>query len=107
MHVKWIGKRLIWSTLNTLSVIFYSFSTILASKGAPTFRTRFLEFLIEEYKAEVNINEERNHELNEDVMGCFMGTAFVGIVEWWITKGMPYPPDVMANQVGILLERVV
>lgn len=36
-------------------------------------------------------------------MGCFIGTAFVGIVEWWIRKGMPYPPHVMANQVGMFL----
>lgn len=83
------------------------FSTMLASKGAPSFRTRFLEFLVEEYKAEVDVHEEKNHGLNEEIMGCFMGTAFVGIVEWWISKGMPYPPEVMASQVGILLERVV
>ncbi|WP_373232728.1 TetR/AcrR family transcriptional regulator [Cohnella sp.] len=83
------------------------FSTMLASKGAPSFRTRFLEFLIEEYKEEVDITEEKNRGLNEDVMVLFMGTSFVGVVEWWITNGMPYPPHVMADQVGILLERVV
>jgi AcrR family transcriptional regulator len=83
------------------------FSTMLANKGAPSFRSRFLEFLIEEFKDEVDITEERNQGLNEDVMLQFMATAYVGVVEWWITNGMPYPPHVMAKQVGMLLERTV
>jgi hypothetical protein len=56
---------------------------------------------------QVDITEERNQGLNEDVMLQFMATAYVGVVEWWITNGMPYPPHVMAKQVGILLERTV
>ena len=104
-QMDWIDANLVYFEYLERNYLF--FSTMLASKGAPSFRSRFLEFLIEEYKVEVNINEEKNHELNDDVMGCFMGTAFVGIVEWWIMKGMPYPPHVMAKQVGILLERVV
>jgi hypothetical protein len=31
-----------------------------------------------------------------------MGAAYVGIVEWWLKNGMPYPPHVMEDQVGIL-----
>ncbi|PLR85832.1 TetR family transcriptional regulator [Bacillus sp. V33-4] len=81
------------------------FSTILASKGAPSFRNQFVEFLIEEFKDEVDVTEGKNHGLNEDVILQFIVTSYVGIVEWWITNGMPYPPHVMAEQVGILLER--
>lgn len=101
-----------WSEANLVYFEYFErhylfFSTMLASKGAPSFRARFLEFLIEEYKGELNMNEERNQGLDELIVGSFMGTAFVGIVEWWITNGMPHPPHVMANQVGVLLERVV
>lgn len=81
------------------------FSTMLASKGAPSFRSQFHEFLIEEFKDEVNITEGKNYGLNEDIILQFIVTSYVGIVEWWITNGMPYPPHVMAEQVGILLER--
>ncbi|MDQ0201344.1 hypothetical protein J2S10_004550 [Neobacillus ginsengisoli] len=81
------------------------FSTMLASKGAPSFRSQFLEFLIEEFKDEVNITKGKNKGLNEDVILQFIVTTYVGIVEWWITNEMPYPPHVMADQVGILLER--
>ena len=52
-----------------------------------------------------NYLKGKNHELNEDVLLQFIVTSYVGIVEWWITNGMPHPPQVMAEQVGILLER--
>ncbi|MCY8034311.1 TetR/AcrR family transcriptional regulator [Bacillus sonorensis] len=81
------------------------FSTMLASKGSPYFRKLFLEFLIEEFKDEVDISESKNHGLNDDIVLQFIVTSYVGIVEWWITNEMPHPPHVMAKQVGILLER--
>lgn len=85
----------------------FFFSTMLASKGAPSFRSLFLQFIIEEFNDEVDPSLERNQELTKEVMLRFMGTAYVGVVEWWITNGMPCPPEVMAKQVGDLLERVV
>jgi AcrR family transcriptional regulator len=81
------------------------FSTMLLSKGAHSFRSQFLEFLIEEFKDEVDITEGKNHGLNKDIILQFIATSYVGVVEWWITKGMPYPPQVMAEQVGIMLDR--
>jgi AcrR family transcriptional regulator len=81
------------------------FSTMLASKGAPYFRSRFLEFLIEEFKDEVDTTKGKNQGLSEGVILQFIVSSYVGVVEWWITNGMPYPPHIMAEQVGILLER--
>jgi AcrR family transcriptional regulator len=81
------------------------FSTMLASKGAPSFRSQFLKFLIEEFKDEVDVAKGKNQGLNEDVILQFIVTSYVGIVEWWVTNGMPYPPRFMAEQVGFLLER--
>jgi AcrR family transcriptional regulator len=81
------------------------FSTMLASKGAPSFRSQFLQFLIEEFKDEVDAAKGKNKGLKEDVILQFIVTSYVGIVEWWVANGMPYPPRVMAEQVGFLLER--
>ncbi|WP_338787748.1 TetR-like C-terminal domain-containing protein [Metabacillus sp. FJAT-53654] len=81
------------------------FSTMLASSGAPSFRNRFLEFVIEELKDEVDITEEKNKGLSKDVILKFFGTAIVGIVESYFTNGIPEPAQVVAEQVGILLER--
>jgi hypothetical protein len=83
----------------------YFFSTMLASSQASYFRSRFRELLIEEFKNEIDTTKVINQELNEEVILQFIVTSFVGMVEWWITKGMPYPPRVIAVQLGILLDR--
>lgn len=81
------------------------FSTMLASKGAPSFRNRLIDFVMIGFKGEIDKESGRNAELNEDVMLQYAGTAYVGVIEWWIRNGMPYPPQVMAKQVGELLGR--
>jgi AcrR family transcriptional regulator len=81
------------------------FSTMLDSKGAPYFRSRFLELVIEEYKAEVDTTKGKNQGLSDDVILQFFGAAVVGAVEWWFKNGMPFPARVMAEQTGILLDR--
>lgn len=78
---------------------------MLASSGASTFRTRLLEFLIEELENDVDITQGINKGLNKDIILKFFGTAIVGIMESYITNGIPESPKVMAEQVGILLER--
>lgn len=81
------------------------FSTMLASKGAPSFHNQFTEFLIEEFRDEVDTTEGKNHGLHEEVILQFIVTSYVGMVEWWFKNDMPYSPLVMSEQVGILLER--
>ena len=83
------------------------FSTMLASRGAPYFRTRYLDFVIKGFKVDLSVTEGKNYGFNEDIILQFIGSAYVGIVEWWINNEMPYPPQVMAKQVGTLLERNV
>jgi AcrR family transcriptional regulator len=81
------------------------FSTMLASKGAPYFRSRFLDLVIDEFKAEVDIAAEKNNGLNEEVVLQFFASAVVGSVEWWFKNEMPLPARVMAEQTGALLDR--
>lgn len=82
------------------------FSTMLASKGMPSsFRTRLLASFMEGFRGEIDKESGKNADLKEDVMLQYAGTAYVGVIEWWIKNGMPYPPKVMAKQVGTLLER--
>lgn len=49
--------------------------------------------------------KEQNYGLNKEIILQFIVTDYVWIVEWWFKNEMPYPPHVMAEQVGILLER--
>ncbi|MGE7843685.1 TetR/AcrR family transcriptional regulator [Lysinibacillus sp. NPDC093712] len=82
------------------------FSRMLASRGASFFRSRFLEFVIEDIKSNWEIETEgKNRDLSEDVILQFFGAAYVQVVEWWFTNKMPYPPHVMEKQIEILLER--
>ncbi|QRG65163.1 TetR/AcrR family transcriptional regulator [Brevibacillus choshinensis] len=81
------------------------FSTMLASKGAPSFRTRLLHYIMEGFKGEIDRESGRNADISEEVMLQYAGTAYVGVIEWWIRNGMPHPPQIMAKQVGALLER--
>ncbi|WP_424769289.1 TetR/AcrR family transcriptional regulator [Paenibacillus sp. sgz302251] len=81
------------------------FSTMLASKGAPSFRTRLLDYIMEGFKEEIDRESGKNVDLSEDVMLQYASTAYVGVIEWWIRNGMPYPPQEMAKQVGTLLGR--
>jgi AcrR family transcriptional regulator len=81
------------------------FSTMLTSKGAPIFRNQFLEFVIEELESEVDVNEGINKGFSKDILLKFFGAAIVEIVEAWITNGLSEPPHVVAEQLGLLLDR--
>jgi len=78
---------------------------MLNAKSAAHFRSRFLDLVVQEYKAEVDVTEGKNQGLIEEVVLQFFGAAVVGAVEWWFRNGMPVPPRVMAEQTGILLDR--
>lgn len=71
---------------------------MLGSKGAPSFRSQFVELLIEEFKNEVDITKGKNQGLNEEIILQFIVTSYLGIVEWWFKNEMPYPPHVMSCQ---------
>lgn len=100
---EWIDATLIFFEYFERNYLF--FSTMLASKGAPSFRSKFLDFLIEEFKDEVD--KGKNQGISEDVIVKFAANAYVGVLESWLKEGMPSPPDVMAKELGILLERIV
>ncbi|MBT2655915.1 TetR/AcrR family transcriptional regulator [Bacillus sp. ISL-18] len=83
------------------------FSTMLVGGGAAQFRAQYLEFSVELLKGEVNVTDGKNKGLNEEIILRFVAAAYVELVEWWLKEGMPYPPRVMAEQVGILIERIL
>lgn len=83
------------------------FSALLASKGGLFFRNRFLEFFLQELEKEAIMskggNKGSSDGMNVDIQ--FLGSAIVGVVEWWFKNGRPHPPTFMAWRVGALLER--
>lgn len=55
----------------------------------------------------MDITKGKNFGQNKDIIVQFVANAYVGVVEWWLKNGMPYPPRVMAEKVGDLLDRIV
>ncbi|WP_040949786.1 TetR/AcrR family transcriptional regulator [Gorillibacterium massiliense] len=81
------------------------FSMMLASKGAPYFRSRFLDFLNAEFKDEVDVTRGKNKGLNKEMLVRFVASAYVGVVEWWFMNERPISYQALAEQLGALLER--
>jgi AcrR family transcriptional regulator len=93
----------VWFDYFEINYLF--FSTMLASKGVPYFRNRFLELVTEEYKAEVDTTTGNNQGISEEIFLQFFASAIVGAVEWWFKNEMPFPARIMAEQTGKLLDR--
>ncbi|KWW22699.1 TetR family transcriptional regulator [Peribacillus simplex] len=102
-EMDFIDANLIWFEYFERNFLF--FSTMLKSKGASAFRSQFLEFVMEELSVDVNINEGGNQGLSKEVVLRFFGSAVVGVVESYFTKDIPDPPQVVAEQLGLLLDR--
>ncbi|MCY0879377.1 MAG: TetR/AcrR family transcriptional regulator [Firmicutes bacterium] len=81
------------------------FSTMLATESANYFRVRFRDLVVAELRREVDVGEEPNRGLTGEVVVQFFASALVGVVEWWITQGMPIPARTLAEQTGRLLDR--
>ena len=66
-----------------------------------------LQFSVELLKDEVITAEGKNKGLSEDIIVRFVSAAYVEVVEWWLKNNMPFPPRVMAEQVGLLIKRII
>ncbi|MCR8656479.1 TetR/AcrR family transcriptional regulator [Paenibacillus endoradicis] len=98
-----IGSTLMWTEYFENNYSF--FSMMLASKGAPYFRNRFLNLLVEEFTNEVDLTKGINQGFEEDIIVRFVASAYVGVVEWWFTNERPISHEQLAEQLGSLLER--
>jgi AcrR family transcriptional regulator len=102
-ELSFVEGNLIWFEYFERNYTF--FSTMLTSKGASLFRSRFLEFVIEELKGEVDVIIGINQGFSKELILKFFGAAIVEVVVEWITNGITEPTQVVAEQVGILLDR--
>ncbi|WP_205669450.1 TetR/AcrR family transcriptional regulator [Brevibacillus formosus] len=83
---------------------FLFFSAMLSTARAAVFRKQLLEFVSLRVKEKLdrhNTYSGIDCELNAQ----FMASAFVGIVEWWIQRRLPHPPEYMAEQMRQLFEK--
>jgi AcrR family transcriptional regulator len=104
-ELDFIDGNVVWFEYLERHYVF--FSTMLTSTGTNSFRRQFLEFVMEGLKGDVNTTDGKNQGLSDEIILRFTAAAYVEVVEWWFKNGMPYPPRVMAQQVGVLIERIL
>lgn len=78
---------------------------MLTSKGNTVFRDR-METVIQQSLSDHLDSIGLDKELNKDITMQFLISAGVGLLEWWITRSMPFPTSVMVEQFWQLLERL-
>ena len=64
-----------------------------------------LEFLIEEFRKDVDLTKGKNEGIEEEILVRFVASAQVGIIEWWFANDKPVTHVKLAEQLGTLLER--
>jgi AcrR family transcriptional regulator len=76
------------------------FRVMLGEENVPEFTAR-----IHEYIQTVGLQwfsalqpEEKKILVSPDIAINFLGSAYQGVIVWWLQNGMPYPADYMAAQ---------
>lgn len=69
--------------------------------------TNVMDYVIEGFKSEFYETEKKNEGLSEDIVVKFAANAYVGVLASWLKNGMPSPPQTIANELGILMERIL
>jgi hypothetical protein len=60
---------------------------------------------VEEIYLGLNDFEGENQGFSETMILTFFGSAIVRVVETYFMKGIPDPPEVVAEQMGMFLDR--
>lgn len=95
--------NLLWFEYFEKNYVF--FSTMLASDGDTFFRSQFLEFVVQEVKKHHTPDRE-NQALNQEIFIQFLGSASVGLVEWWIKNNIPLSPRDITQQLEGFLDKI-
>jgi AcrR family transcriptional regulator len=83
---------------------FSLFFSLLSNRRTSTFRERMLLVITSVIQDMVDMGGV-NQNMDKALIVDFMAPAFVGTVENWIINEMPQSPQLMAEQMWILLQR--
>ncbi|WP_051507210.1 TetR/AcrR family transcriptional regulator [Saccharibacillus sacchari] len=79
------------------------YSLLVRSEGNPAFRSR-LSLMLKEGVGTQFDRFVQHDRMNKEIAVQFLTTAIVGLIEWWLAEGRPYPPAEMVKQLMMLLE---
>jgi AcrR family transcriptional regulator len=76
------------------------FRTLLTKESAPAFN-----LLVRDYIMEIGLKwltalqpEKNQADVHAEIASNFLGSAYLGVIAWWLQNGMPYTPEYMASQ---------
>jgi AcrR family transcriptional regulator len=101
------GQPITEYALNSITSLFNQFATkskfyraMLSGENIPTFNS-----LVQQYIQEVGLKwiaalqpDETMITANPEVVTHYLGSAFLGVVTWWLQNDMPYLAQDMASQ---------
>ena len=91
-------------TFSYLREHIYFYSAVLSNKGVPAFRDRLQAALVRGLDQQVDMSGI-NREMNKEMLVLFLASAITGMIEWWITRSMPYSEAEVVEQLWVLMER--
>ncbi|WCM63716.1 TetR-like C-terminal domain-containing protein [Paenibacillus polymyxa] len=80
------------------------FSAMFLNQRTVVFRERMLGVITELIQEKID-KQGINQDMDKEMITQFTASAFVGLVEWWITNNMHHKTRIMAEQVWKLFER--
>lgn len=80
------------------------YNTLITGSGIPVFRESMMKMVeegVKEYLEKWRLDLQSSLEVEVQ----FITSAVVGLMEWWVKEGIPYPPLTMVEQLQQLLLR--
>lgn len=75
------------------------YCAILGEHGVPIFMAKvrnYIEEIVEQWmKAFMQVNFDEEDQGLSDILFNFLGSAYLGVITWWLENDMPYTPEEM------------
>lgn len=78
------------------------YNRLLGNEGVPAFRNYLMNLMVQSLSEQMERNALRT-EVNQELFVQFLASAIVGVLELWISRSMPYPAEVMVDQLWAML----
>jgi AcrR family transcriptional regulator len=76
------------------------FRNLLTKESAPSFN-----LLVRDYIMDIGLKwltalqpEESQAAVHPEIASNYLGSAYLGVIAWWLQNGMPHTPEYMASQ---------
>lgn len=83
-------------------MLFYN--TVLENKGVPSFKNRLHGALLRGFDKQIDMNGI-NRDMDKEILVQFLASAIAGMMEWWLTRSMPFTAEEVVEQLWTLMER--